>query len=263
MSRTALITGASSGIGAAFASRLAHDGYRVILVARSADRLEAMARQLGDTEALPADLTQPAGQKLVEDRIDVTPDLELLVNNAGFGTRGRFFEAPLESQDEMHRLHVLATVRLTHAALRGMVPRGRGAVINVSSVAGFSQSPGNTSYNSTKAWMNSFTEGLYLELKSIGSNVKVQALCPGFTLSEFHDRMGADRETIPARLWMRPDAVVDASLRGLAAGKLYVVPGAFYKILTTLCRRMPDSVRFALALRYARRMRRVRPVSNA
>ena len=212
----ALITGASSGIGMSFARRLAKEGYALVLVARRRQRLDALARQLGGAEVLVADLTKDYEVKWVEDRIAAAQNLELLVNNAGFGTKGRFFEAALEGQEAMHRLHILATVRLTHAALRGMVARDRGSVIQVSSVAGFGQSPGNASYCATKAWMNSFTEGLYLDLRSRRSHVVVQALCPGFTISEFHDVMGAGRGRIPAR------AEAERSLRG--AGRL--LPGA-------------------------------------
>lgn len=155
------------------------------------------------------------------------------MNNAGFGSTGRFFEIPVDSQDQMHRLHVMATLRLTHAALRGMTARAHGAVINVSSVAGFGQSPGSISYYATKAWMNSFTKGLYLELKTVRSPVKVQALCPGFTLSEFHDVVGMDRTAVPSWMWMRAEDVVDA-LKGLATGKLFVVPGAIYKLAVVI-----------------------------
>ena len=258
----ALVTGASSGIGMAFARRLAKDGYALILVARRRDRLEALARELGGAEVLVADLTRDAELRLVEDRIAAAPRLELLVNNAGFGTKGRFFEATLESQDAMHRLHVLATMRLTHAALPGMVARDKGAVIHLSSVAAFVQSPGNTSYCATKAWMNSFTEGLYLDLRSRGSHVKVQALCPGFTISEFHDVMGADRGRIPARLWLQADQVVDESLRQLNSGPLFVVPGGYYRTILSLGRLLPRSVRFSLALRYARAMKRTSAVAE-
>jgi len=249
----ALVTGASSGIGATFARRLARDGFALILVARRRDRLEALARELGGAEVLAADLTRDDELKLVEDRIAAAPDLDLLVNNAGFGTVGRYFEIPVESQDQMHRLHVMATMRLTHAALRAMVPRRKGGVINVSSVAAFGQSPQNVSYCATKAWMNSFTEGLHLELKIAGSPVRVQALCPGFTLSEFHDVVGIDRKTIPSWLWMQAEDVVDASLRGLARGQPLVVPGAIYKLIVKLEAWTPRWLRTAAVVRLARR----------
>jgi short-subunit dehydrogenase len=251
----ALITGASSGIGAAFARALASRGYSLILVARRKERLEALAGEI-NAEVLVADLTNDAELKRVEDRIAAAENLDLLVNNAGFGTLGRFWEADLDGQDRMHRLHVLATMRLTHAALRGMVARGSGAVINVASVAGFVQTPGSTSYGATKRWMNAFTEGLYLELKSAGSPVKVQALCPGFTYSEFHDVAGADRNLIAKSLWLRAEDVVAASLRGLDRGDLFVIPGWRYKFLVRLLAIVPDGLRRWGSLRYARRAKR-------
>jgi len=252
----ALVTGASAGIGATFARRLARDGYGLVLVARRQDRLDALARELGGAETLAADLAEEADLRRVEARIAAAANLELLVNNAGFGTVGRFFEVPVDAQDRMHRLHVLATLRLTHAALAGMVARGKGGVINVSSVAGFGQTPGNTSYCATKAWMNSFTEGLDLELKSAGSAVRVQALCPGFTLSEFHDVLGMDRKRVPAWLWMKAEDVVDASLAGLARGQLFVVPGGIYKTLVVVERWTPRWLQRAGARRYGRAMNR-------
>jgi short-subunit dehydrogenase len=242
-SRLAVITGASSGIGAEFARRLARDGFGLILVARRADRLEELARELGGAEMIAADLTSEEGLALVEQRIASAPLLELLVNNAGFGTKGRFYETPLAGQEAMYRLHVIATMRLTRAALAAMVPRGHGGVINVSSVAGFGQSPGNVSYCSTKTWMNSFTEGLDLELKTAGSPVRVQALCPGFTITGFHDAMGMSREGIPGWMWMRAEDVVEASLRGLKRGKVFVVPGAFYKAVVAVEKITPRWIR--------------------
>jgi len=235
----ALVTGASAGIGAAFARRLTRDGYRLILVARRRDRLEALAAELGNAEVLSADIAIDHGLKAVEDRIAAAPDLDLLVNNAGFSTEGKFFEIPVESQDRMHRLHIMATLRLTHAALPAMVARRRGGVINVSSVAAFGQSPGNTSYCATKAWMNSFTRGLHLELKSAGSPVNVQALCPGFTITEFQEIMGVDRSRIPSWMWMSAERVVDDSLRALESGKVFVVPGGIYKVAVALQRWVP------------------------
>ena len=248
----ALVTGASSGIGATFARRLAARGYRLIMVARRRDRLEAIAAELGCAEIVAADLSEESGLKLLEERILAAPDLELLVNNAGFGSMGRFFEIPVDSQDRMHRLHVIATVRLTHAALHSMVGRGRGGIINVSSVAGFGQNPGSISYNATKCWMNSFTDGLDMELKTVRSGVKVQALCPGFTTTEFQDVIGMDRARIPARLWMRAEDVVDQSLDGLESGSLFVIPGLFYKIVRRIMGWTPRSLRVALTLRYWR-----------
>lgn len=258
----ALVTGASAGIGATFARRLARDGYELILVARRRDRLEQLAQEIGGAEVLVADLTSDVDMKRVADRIAAETRLELLVNNAGFGVLGRFFEMSVESQDQMHRLHVLATLRLTHAALRGMVARNKGAVINVSSVAGFAQSPGSVSYGATKTWMNAFTEGVAMELRSIGSAVRVQSLCPGFTLSEFHDVAHVDRKTIPARLWMKAEDVVDASLDGLARGKIFVVPGNIYKVLVWVVSWLPRSLYRAGASRYADASKRNLPASN-
>ena len=254
--RVALVTGASSGIGAAFARRLARDGYDLILVARRHELLERLASELGAAETLAADLTLEEDLARVEARIAAAAELELLVNNAGFGTKGRLWEAPLDGQERMHQLHVMATVRLTRAALAAMVPRGRGGVINVSSVAAFGQSPGNVSYCATKAWMNSFTEGLDLELRGAGSPVRVQALCPGFTVTGFHDAMGMSREGIPSWLWMRAEDVVDASLRGMERGKLFVVPGAIYKLVVMLEKLTPRWLRSAAVVGAARRARR-------
>ena len=257
----ALITGSSSGIGAAFATELAARGYDLLLVARRRDRLEEMAGTLershgSKAEILPADLTVDEELHALEQRIGAAEKLELLVNNAGFGTLGKFFSVEVESQDQMHRLHVLATVRLTHAALKGMTARGKGGIINVSSVAAFWQSPGSISYCATKCWMNSFTEGLALELKSIGSPVRVQALCPGYTLSEFHDVAGMDRKLIPARLWMRAEDVVAESLRGLDRGEVIVVPGTVYKAAVFMMKHTPRFVLERVAVRQQRRLKR-------
>jgi len=190
--------------------------------------------------------------KAVEDRIAAAPNLEFLVNNAGFGITGRFFEVPLNGQDQMHRLHVLAPMRLMHAALQGMVARKRGNIINVSSVSGFGQNPGSVSYSATKTWMTSFTEGIYMELKSIRSPVRVQALCPGFTYSEFHDTMHFDRKAIPAWMWMSADEVVDSSLRALDRGQLLVIPGWRYRLLVRGIRTLPRPFYHWLSVKYAR-----------
>jgi uncharacterized protein len=263
----ALITGASSGIGAAFAWDLARRGHDLILVARRRDRLEELARLMEQScgiaaEILAADLIAEEGLRRVEQRIAEAVNLELLVNNAGFGTRGVFFRVDVEGQDQMHRLHVLATLRLTHAALPGMVARGKGGIINVSSVAAFWQSPGSISYCATKCWINSFTEGLALELKIAGSPVKVQALCPGYTRSEFHDALGMDRKLIADSLWMSAEEVVAESLAGLDRGKLVVVPGWRYRLLAFLLKHAPRWLLQPIAVRQQRRLGRTDWAAN-
>lgn len=240
----ALITGASSGIGEVFARKLAARGYDLILVARREDKLRALAGELGlNSSVIAADLTTEDGLIAVEQAIQNCADLDLLVNNAGFGTLGRFWVADLHGQEQMHKLHVMAMMRLTHAALAAMVPRDRGGVINVSSVAAFGQTEGNVSYCATKAWANAFTQGLDIELNGIGSKVRVQALCPGFTMSEFHDVLGVDRRNIPEFLWMQADVVVEASLRGLERNEVIVVPGAVYKIGAALMKHVPHGLK--------------------
>jgi hypothetical protein len=252
----ALVTGASSGIGEVFARRLSGKGYRLVLVARRAQRLEKLAAELKNAEALSADLAADSGLHAVEERIAAEPRLEFLVNNAGFGVQGRFYEAELEAQDRMHRLHILAIERLTHAALRGMVERCKGNIINVSSVAGFLSTPSSVSYCATKAWINSFTEGLYVELKCIRSPVRVQALCPGFTYTEFHEAMGVDRPVFLPGLWMSAETVVEASFRGLERNRLVVVPGWRYRLFLSLYRQLPRSLRHIIAMHYGETRRR-------
>jgi short-subunit dehydrogenase len=248
--KLAIITGASAGIGEVFARRLAAE-HDLLLVARRRDRLEGLAAELaGKTGArvdvLAADLSEAAGREAVAGRIAAEPLLALLVNNAGFGSRGLFWESEFEEADRMHRLHVTATLRLCHAALRNMVPRDEGAIINVASVAAFVRRAGSSGYSATKSWMAVFTEGLHLELRSIRSGVSVQALCPGFTYSDFHDILKVDRKSMaPASFWLTADQVVDASLGGLRRKKLFVVPGAQYKLLTALFTKLPVGLRLA------------------
>jgi short-subunit dehydrogenase len=239
----ALITGASAGLGVSFAKQLAARGYDLILVARREERLRALSQSLTvAAHVLSADLASEEGLAATERAIRDCDRLELLVNNAGFGTLGRFWESDREGQIRMHELHVMATMRLTQAALKGMVPRQRGAVINVSSVAAFGQSPGNVSYCSTKAWMNSFTTGLDLELRSIGSPVKVQALCPGFTRTEFHETLGMDAGKIPAFFWIPADEVVRISLAALESRKAIVLPTWRSKVGAAMLKYVPPRI---------------------
>ena len=253
----AAITGASSGIGATFARKLAPD-HDLLLIARRLDRLKELATQLEErhgthSECIEADLTQEREVATLAEKLAANERLILLVNNAGFGTPGRFWEADLATQEAMHKLHVMATLKLTHAALRNMVARDSGAVVNVSSVAAFIRSARSASYCATKSWMAVFTEALYLELRSVRSNVAVQALCPGFTYSEFHDVAGLDRRGLaPAAFWLSAEEVVDASLDGLRRGKLFVIPGWRYRVLTSLLGKLPARWRLAVEMATSR-----------
>lgn len=234
-----------------FARKLAPQ-YDLLLVARRQDLLAALAAELaaqhGSTiNVLAADLSEPGGLSLVADRIAAERDLALLVNNAGFGIRGTFWEADLGEIEKMHRLHVMCIIRLSHAALRVMVAHDRGAIINVASVASFAQRAGSASYGATKSWLTSFSEGLYLDLKKANSAVSIQALCPGFTNSGFHDVMGADRrQSAPASFWLSAEKVVDDSLRALTRGTLFVVPGWRYKLLVAVLTKLPARVKLYL-----------------
>ncbi|HEX4810144.1 MAG TPA: SDR family oxidoreductase [Bryobacteraceae bacterium] len=261
------ITGASSGIGSAFARKLA-PGHDLLLVARRKDRLEVLAAELEtehgcSVEVLPADLTEEYDLAGVAERIGSEDRLALLINNAGFGTKGRFWQTSLEGQEQMHKLHVMATVRLTHAALNNMVPRDFGGIVNVASVSAFVRSAGSASYCATKSWMTAFTESLYLELRGLRSNVTMQALCPGFTYSEFHDAAGLSRGRLaPRSFWMTADEIVDASLDGLQRRKLFVIPGWRYRVLTAIISKMPANVRLAFE-GMARRRGRLSAASEA
>ncbi len=240
--KSALITGASSGIGAAFARRLAQLGYRLILVARRRERLEQLRDELAaersaTAEVCTADLANSADLERVAMLIADLPDLELLVNNAGFGTMGRYVEADVQTQLDMIRVHVLAPVRLTRAAVPGMMERDRGGIINVSSLAAWFACSGNIQYASTKLYLNTFSEGLQEELCK--TKVHVQALCPGFTYTEFHDveRMeGFDRSMIPEKHWMPADDVVDYSLKMLPRRRVIVIPGWRNRVLGRILR---------------------------
>jgi len=239
----ALVAGATAGIGRVFAQRLAASGHDLILVARDATRLGTVADELAlqygiNAEALAADLSRDDGMRRVADRITQEPRLSVLVHSAGFGTKGRLVNRPFAEQATMLELHVMAPMLHTRAALPGMIERGRGQIIIVSSVASFTYSMGNVNYCATKAWERVFCEGLGLELE--GTGVQIQALCPGFTRTEFHDRAGIDKSKIPRILWLSADRVVDDSLAQLAAkGPVVCVPTTRYKLVVLMLRFMP------------------------
>src|SRR5215210_9247068 len=196
----AIVTGASAGIGRVFCERLASRGHDLMAVARDGNRLEALKRELEErygiqVEVFPADLTIDTDVRLLIARITQSPQLALLVNNAGFGTRGPLINTSPARQEAMLRLHTMAPMRLSQAALPVLLHNKRGAIVNVSSVASFVYAPENVNYCATKAYLTTFSEGLAAELA--GSGVRVQALCPGFTRTEFHQRMEADATEIP------------------------------------------------------------------
>jgi short-subunit dehydrogenase len=239
---TALITGASSGIGATFARQLAAQGYDLILVARRVERLQSLADELRHcysvrAEAIAADLSAEADLQQVEQRVADQDNLTMLVNNAGFGTVGAFVHVPLERHVDMIAVHVIAPTRLCYAALPGMIRRKQGAIINVSSVAAFM--PASVDYSSTKAYLNVFSEALQMELK--GTGVYVQALCPGLTHTEFHDspefKSPASRiGKAPKFAWMSAEDVVATSLRSLGHGSVICIPGWGNRLMATIAR---------------------------
>jgi short-subunit dehydrogenase len=247
---TALVTGATAGIGAAFARRLADDGYRVVLVARDKARLKALAAELNSAfgtpvEVLPADLSDPASRQSVVDRLK-SPEapVDLLVNNAGIGTTGEFWAASYDVLHGQLELNVTAVLALTHAVLPAMVKRGFGGVINVASVAGMLPGRGST-YSASKAWVISLSEGLSAGLS--GTGVRILALCPGFVRTEFHQRAGIDMKSSPSWLWLSADDVVDDAIRALHKDAGISIPSLRYKALVVGAKLMPRRLTRRLA----------------
>ena len=240
-SRTILITGASSGIGTAFARSLASQGYDLVLVARREAQLRSLADEVQrkfnvNAQVFPADLSDPIQVKRLETQVAEIGDLEILINNAGFGVPGKFLEIQAERNAEMIQVHILATVRLCRAALPGMISRGRGLIINVSSIAAFMATPRNATYSATKAYLNVFSEALQDELK--GTGIRVQALCPGLTHTEFHDHPGYEdyKRRIPEFFWMQAEDVVRESLDALKKGRVICIPGFKNRLIVAIIR---------------------------
>jgi short-subunit dehydrogenase len=237
----AVITGAAGGLGASFADKLAERGHRLLLVDRRRKQLDQLARTIVGRHGVAAepcvvDLTCRHEVEDLAQRLQHTPDLELLVNNAGFGRMDYFFDTDANFLVDMVDVHVAAPVILTRAALPGMLQRDRGAIINVSSISAWLQSAGNVQYGATKTFLTVFSTALNQELR--GTNVRVQALCPGFVRTEFHDSHAMRgfklRGGPPARFWMSADEVVNYSLRKLSAKQVIVIPGLAYRILGRL-----------------------------
>lgn len=240
---TAVVTGSTAGLGAAFARQLAGQGYDLILVARDADRLgtqaEALSSQYGiSTTVLVADLVTDDGVGAVQERLsDMRNPVHLLVNNAGHGLASEFLESDLDDERDLLRLHVQTPMELTHTAARAMVRRRAGRVINVASVAGFTAT---SSYSAAKSWVINFSKALHQQLA--GDGVTVTALCPGLVRTEFHQRSGISVKGATKRLWLDADDVVRQGLAANAQGAAVCVPSRSYQMLTAATRFMPDSV---------------------
>ncbi len=242
----AVVTGATSGIGLEFARRLVGLGYNLIISARDGDRLAALALELEAAHSARvhvhvADLSVESDIRSLEHRMRHTLGLRMLVNNAGFISRGYLAETDVEQQAAMVRLHDIAPLRLCHAALEAMdrLPEVPGkaykaAIVNVSSVAAFGTSEENITYCATKAFLTSFTQGLAVELR--GTDVAVQALCPGYTRTELHQRARIDRGLDRGGWWLTPERVVEESLEGLRRREVVVVPGGRYKVAVAISR---------------------------
>jgi short-subunit dehydrogenase len=229
---TALVTGASSGIGAAFARRLAAEGYDLVLVARDAERLDRLAAELsgqygGEAVTLPADLSTESGCAAVEARLRAAP-VDLLVNSAGTTLNRSFVKSTADNEDRLLWVNVHAVMRLTLAALPVMVERGRGDVINISSVSGFGPVMPGSTYPASKAWVINFSESVARSVRPRG--VRVLALCPGYTRTEFHQRAGINMSKTPGWMWLSADDVARDGLRDLRKGKFVSIPNWKYKL---------------------------------
>lgn len=237
---TALVTGATSGIGLEFARQLAGRGHDLVVVARSAARLEAVATDLRSgygvqVEVLRADLADRDSLAGVEARLaDPQRPVEVLVNNAGFGLKQKFADNDIADEQQMLDVLVTAVLRLSHAALRPMADRGHGGVINVSSVSAFL--PRGT-YSAAKAWVNSF--GRWAAAEYAPQGVRVMTLCPGFVKTEFHQRMDVSRGSAPSYLWLEADRLVRDALADFDAGKALSIPSKRYRAITTVTRIVP------------------------
>jgi uncharacterized protein len=255
--RTALVTGASAGLGAEFARQLAAGGSALVLVARRKEKLDALAAELAERhgvtiEVLQADLEKEGDLRQVEGRIAGDETLDLLVNNAGFGSPGPFSRTEIGTYLSMIQVHTAASIRLTRAALGGMALRRRGWIVNVASTAAFSPLSGPV-YSATKAFLVSFSENLQYELA--GTGVRIQALCPGLTHTDFHEVIRMDISGLPGFLWMSARDVVRVSLRALGRKRVICIPGWKNRLITAPMRCAPTAalLRSVAGLPYFRR----------
>ncbi|HWB65970.1 MAG TPA: SDR family oxidoreductase [Mycobacteriales bacterium] len=247
--RSALVTGASSGIGVAFAKSLAARGCDLVLVARRADRMQALARDLAGVavEVLPADLATDDGVRLVEERLADDP-VELLVNNAGVGIDGRFEAQSVDEATDVVRVNVIALLRLTHAALGPMMRAGHGGILNVSSLAGDQPLRGFATYAASKSFVSTFTESLAAEARAAG--VHVTLVKPGYVYTEMTEQTAPDPKSLVGRFWLQPEDVASAALDAVEHGRVTCVPGLPWRALSTVVQSIPHPVVRAVTSRF-------------
>lgn len=242
--KTAVITGATSGIGAAYANKFAQLGYDLIITGRRKEKIEAVAAQIRqkhnvNVDVILAELSETEGVKKLTDFMK-GKKIEILVNNAGFGANSLYQVSDLAIMEQLAKVNVIAPMELIHNVLPGMIAQGSGTIINVSSESAYMIIPKNAVYTGAKAFLKSFTEGLYLDL--MGTGVKVMAVCPGLTHTDFHEKMGMDksRQINKGKIkWMSPEEVVDISLRDMNKGKVVCIPGNHTKMYAYLLNMMP------------------------
>ncbi len=244
---TALITGATSGIGATYAQRLAADGYNLIITGRRKEKIEALADDLSHSHNCQVDvviieLSDPVEVDEFVENIKNRP-IDLLINNAGFASTRFFHREPLKLQEMMVSTHILAHMKITHTLLPEMIKKGSGTIINVSSSGAFLPSPKTATYSGTKAFLRAWTEGLHFELE--GTGVQVQVVCPGLTKTDMHVRLGIPDDRIvdwgPFQ-WISPDEVVECSLRCLKKNKVICIPGRLTRMQVLWRNVIPESL---------------------
>lgn len=242
--KTAVITGATSGIGAAYAKRFAAQGYNLIITGRRKEKIEALAENIRrerhvNVEVVLAELSEKEGIHKVIEAMQ-RKQVELLVNNAGFGVNSLFYDCDLDVAEQLANVNVIAPMELIRAVLPDMVKRGSGTIINISSESVYMIVRKNSVYSGAKAFLKSFTEGLHVDL--IGTGVRVLAVCPGLTHTDFHEKIGMEKSRQLNKgivSWMSPEEVVSCSLKDLQKDKVICVPGLHTKLLTGILRLLP------------------------
>jgi short-subunit dehydrogenase len=259
--KIAVITGATSGIGASFAHYFARQGYYLILTGRRRDIIQQVADELqnkynAEIEIIIADFSSESELSKLIQRIDQIERIEVLVNNAGFGSTKNFLTDDYQNQEKMIQVHIHALLRLTHHVIPKMIKNGKGYIVNVSSIAAFLASPQHELYCSTKAFINVFSESLYMSLK--GQNIKVQSLCPGLTRTDFHQKLNWHPDNLKDRgliKWMTPDFVVQKSVAALNKNKVIVIPGIIYKLVYLSIKILPRSIYYFFAIKTRKKFR--------